>query len=177
MSEMQHQPRAGSLWNPYVAGVALGLVLLASFVIIGQGLGASGAIGRIMVAGLSWISPDFVENSAYFGRYVADGANPLINYLVFLIIGVFLGGYIGAYTGGRVKLQLERGPNSSKGRRVAMAVLGGLIMGFAARLGYGCTSGQGLTGGASLAAGSWVFMLAVFAGGYSIAWFVRRQWL
>ena len=177
MSDIPSQQRAERYWNPYVAGVALGLVLLASFVIIGQGLGASGGVGRLLTAGLSWISPEYVENSAYFGRYIADGANPLINYLVFLGVGVFLGGYIGAYTGGRVKMQLERGPNSSKGRRITMAVLGGVIMGFAARLGYGCTSGQALTGGASLAVGSWVFMLAVFAGGYGLAWFVRRQWL
>ena len=30
-------------WNPYLAGFGLGLVLLASFVIMGRGLGASGA--------------------------------------------------------------------------------------------------------------------------------------
>ena len=29
--------------NPYVAGVGLGLVLLAAFVVMGRGLGASGA--------------------------------------------------------------------------------------------------------------------------------------
>ena len=177
MSDIKNNQRTSAIWNPYVAGVALGLVLLTAFVVIGQGLGASGAVGRVLVAGLSSVAPEFVENNAYFGRYVADGANPLINYLVFLGIGVFLGGYIGAYTGGRVKLQIERGPHSSKGRRMTMAVLGGVIMGVAARIGYGCTSGQALTGGASLAAGSWIFMLAVFGGGYAIAWFVRRQWL
>ena len=29
--------------NPYLAGIGLGLVLLASFVVMGRGLGASGA--------------------------------------------------------------------------------------------------------------------------------------
>ena len=29
--------------NPYLAGVALGLVLLTAFVVMGRGLGASGA--------------------------------------------------------------------------------------------------------------------------------------
>ena len=33
-----------------------------------------------------------------------------------------------------------------------------------------------LSGGAMLSVGSWVFMLAVFAGGYGMAYFVRRQW-
>ena len=31
-------------WNPYVAGLALGLVLLGSFVLTGKGLGASTAV-------------------------------------------------------------------------------------------------------------------------------------
>ena len=36
-------------WNPYAAGVALGLVLLGSFLIVGNGLGASGAANRAVV--------------------------------------------------------------------------------------------------------------------------------
>ena len=31
--------------DPYLAGVGLGLVLLAAFVLVGRGLGASGAFG------------------------------------------------------------------------------------------------------------------------------------
>ena len=34
---------AQGFWNPYVAGVALGLVLLVTFYVMGTGLGASGA--------------------------------------------------------------------------------------------------------------------------------------
>jgi uncharacterized membrane protein YedE/YeeE len=45
-----------------------------------------------------------------------------------------------------------------------------------AKLAKGCTSGQALTGGAQLNLGSWVFMLAVFAGAYLLAWFVRKEW-
>jgi uncharacterized protein len=49
-------------------------------------------------------------------------------------------------------------------------------MGFAARLARGCTSGQALSGGAVLSVGAWAFMFSVFAGGYALAWFLRRQW-
>jgi hypothetical protein len=49
-------------------------------------------------------------------------------------------------------------------------------MGFAARMALGCTSGQALSGGALMSAGSWIFMLSVFAGGYGLARAVRRQW-
>ncbi|MCK7524905.1 MAG: hypothetical protein MZV64_48520 [Ignavibacteriales bacterium] len=41
----------------------------------------------------------------------------------------------------------------------------------------GCTSGQALTGGSMLNVGSLVFMLAVFASAYALAYFVRKEWL
>ena len=37
--------------------------------------------------------------------------------------------------------------------------------------------GQALTGGSMLNVGSLVFMLAVFAGAYGLAYFVRKEWL
>jgi uncharacterized membrane protein YedE/YeeE len=57
-----------------------------------------------------------------------------------------------------------------------MALGGGLLLGIGARLARGCASGQALTGGALLSAGSWAFMLAIFAGGYAAAWLARREW-
>jgi hypothetical protein len=42
-------PEARPFWNPYVAGVALGLVLLGSFLVMGHGLGASGASNRLAI--------------------------------------------------------------------------------------------------------------------------------
>jgi hypothetical protein len=50
-------------------------------------------------------------------------------------------------------------------------------MGFATRVARGCTSGQALTGGAMLSVGSWLFMIAVFAGAYAAAGLVKRQWV
>jgi uncharacterized membrane protein YedE/YeeE len=49
-------------------------------------------------------------------------------------------------------------------------------MGLGAVLARGCTSGQALTGGALLSVGSWVFMIAAFAGGYFGAPLLRRVW-
>jgi hypothetical protein len=61
-------------------------------------------------------------------------------------------------------------------QRLGFAFGGGLLMGLAARAARGCTSGQALSGGAAMSVGAWIFMLSVFAGGYGMAWFVRRQW-
>jgi uncharacterized membrane protein YedE/YeeE len=49
-------------------------------------------------------------------------------------------------------------------------------MGIGAMLARGCTSGLALTGGALLAVGSWLFMIAAFAGGYLLAPLVRKAW-
>lgn len=166
------------LWNPYVAGAVLGLVLLASFLIMGFGLGSSGAVTRLGIGATHIVAPEAVANNAYMGRYVGGNTHILDNWLVFLLLGVFLGGLFGAYSGGRLKLEVVRGEGKKVSRwgRIGLAILGGVMMGVAARFSRGCTSGQALSGGALLSVGSWVFMLAVFAGGYLLAPFVRRQW-
>ena len=162
--------------NPYLAGVALGLVLLAAFLIMGQGLGGSGAAFRVGVKAAHAVAPGHVESSSFMGSTVAGDAEPLDNYFVLLALGVFLGGAVSAYAAGRMRRQVVRGPRISVGWRLGLAFSGGIIMGAAARLARGCTSGQALSGGALLSAGSWIFMFSVFAGGYALAYFVRRQW-
>jgi uncharacterized membrane protein YedE/YeeE len=162
--------------NPYLAGLLLGGTLLASFLILGAGLGASAAPSRVGAC-LAWIvAPAQTLASPYFGSWFAGDANPLSYYLVYMFVGVFLGGLISAVLSRRVHLSVERGKAISAGRRLAFALGGGVLVGYASRLASGCTSGQALTGGALLMNGSIVFLLSVFAGGYAAAWFVRRQW-
>ena len=159
--------------NPYLAGVLLGLVLLASFLILGVGLGASAGIARAGAFAQSCVMPQHVADSAYFGTW---GKDPLRYYLVFMFVGTLLGGLVSAIAGRRIQPQLERGPTASRRRRIILALAGGILAGFASRLASGCTSGQGLTGGAMLATGSLLFLGAMFLSGYAMAWFVRRQW-
>ena len=61
--------------------------------------------------------------------------------------------------------------------RWLMAFVGGAIMGYGARMARGCTSGLALSGGAVLSLGAWLFMFSVFAGGYALAYFVRKLWI
>jgi uncharacterized protein len=169
-------PTERPFWNPYVAGFVLGLVLLTSFLVMGFGLGSSSAVTRLAVGAVHLVAPKAMETNAYFSQYVGPGRKVLEDWLVFEVLGVFLGGLVGAYSAGRLRGEIIRGEGVSKGRRIAMAVIGGVLMGFAARLARGCTSGQALTGGAILSLGSWIFMMCVFAGGYFVAPFVKRDW-
>ncbi|MDL1893868.1 hypothetical protein FBQ87_13425 [Sphingobacteriales bacterium CHB3] len=164
-------------WNPYLAGVGLGLVLLAAFVIMGRGLGASGAFTSLVSVGVNAVAPEHAKFNAFFSEYLGDGTHhPLKEWLVFEVIGVLVGGFISGSLAHRIKGTVEKGPRISIRGRMMFAFVGGILMGFGAKLARGCTSGQALTGGALLGVGSWAFMLAVFAGGYAVAYFFRRQW-
>jgi uncharacterized protein len=168
---MERNPN--KFWNPYLAGVALGLVLAATYLVMGTGLGASGGSLRIGVAGLSALWPEHVSATASLTR---NAASEHANWLVYELAGVVLGGLVAAYTSGRLKTEILKGPRISSGGRLAFALAGGVLMGMAAKLTRGCASGQALTGGALLSVGSWVFFLSFFGGGYGLAWFVRREW-
>ena len=163
-------------WNPYAAGIALGLVLLASFLVMGKGLGASGAANRFGVAVAEVVAPDHVRSSPQLSVWRGDRASVLDDWLVFEVLGVLIGGAIAAHTAGRFRAGVIRGSGVTVTRRLAFAFAGGTLMGLAARAARGCTSGQALSGGAAMSVGAWIFMLSVFAGGYAFAWFLRRQW-
>jgi uncharacterized membrane protein YedE/YeeE len=170
-----HPPKP--YWNPYWAGVALGLVLLATFVIMGRGLGASGAFSSAVAAAMHVIAPAHAEHNEFYAHYLGDGSvSPLKDWLVFEVLGVFIGGLLSGGLANRVRLTTEKGPRISQGKRFLFAFLGGMLMAIGAKLGLGCTSGQALTGGALLNAGSWAFMFSIFGGGYALAYFMRRQW-
>lgn len=172
----QYYADARKDWNPYLGGVVLGLVLIATYLLMGFGLGGSAAATRVAVATVHTVAPAAIEGNAYMGAYVAEGS-ALNDWMIFEALGVILGGILGAFSAGRMrKGGVNHGPNITVNKRLVYAVLGGILMGFAARLARGCTSGQALTGGSVFSIGSWVFMIAVFVGGYATAPFVRRQW-
>jgi len=163
-------------WNPYIAGFILGLVLLATFVVMGRGLGASGALMRSVVYGLDAVSPAYVDANPYYAQYAGGDTAPLNNWLVYEVVGVIIGGLLSGLLAGRMKLSTAKGPRISIRGRLIYAFIGGGLMGFGARLAKGCTSGQALSGGATMALGSWAFMMVMFAAAYGVAYFFRRQW-
>jgi hypothetical protein len=162
--------------NPYLAGVGLGLVLLAAFVVMGRGLGASGAFTAVVAAGVDAVATEHARANGLFGHYLAAG--PLrSDWLVWEIVGVAIGGLASALLAGRFRIATERGPGITDRTRLLYAFGGGAVMGIGAKLARGCTSGQALTGGALLSAGSWLFIVGAFAAGYAAAPLFRRQWL
>jgi uncharacterized membrane protein YedE/YeeE len=163
-------------WNPYLVGFLLGLVLLLTYVVTGRGLGATGAFSSVAAWLAGLISPSHVEASVVHARYWNEGA-PLLSWTLFLLVGAGIGAFASGWQGQRLAFTVERGPNISDGTRLMLAFAGGFIAAFGAKIAKGCTSGQALTGGSMLNVGSLVFMLAVFASAYGLAYFVRKEWL
>jgi uncharacterized protein len=162
-------------WNPYAVGFLLGLVLLATYAVTGRGLGASAAFSATAAWITGLVSPEHVQANAVHARYWNEGA-PLMSWTVFLLLGAFAGAFVSGWRARRLRLSIERGPNVSVNARLALAFAGGFIAAYGAKIARGCTSGQALTGGAMLNAGSLVFMGAVFASAYALAYFVRKEW-
>lgn len=163
-------------WNPYIAGAILGVLLFATFVITTHGLGASGGVGRIMVFIEDIFASNHVNHTAYLAAMAGGDKNPLDSWIVLAVVGTIIGGFVSGFLRKRVKIETFRGPQISDKTRWIMALGGGLIMGYGARLARGCTSGQGLSGASTLSVGSWAFLFAIFAGGFALALVVRRLW-
>jgi uncharacterized membrane protein YedE/YeeE len=163
--------------NPYVIGCLLGLLLLFTFYTMGRGLGSSATFARIGAAGVELVAPTHAQSNKYLSQYVEGSRSPLMDWLVFLTMGAGLGGFFSAFVSKRIKGEVGKGPSVGISARLWLALFGGVLSGFAARLARGCTSGQALTGASELAFGSWIFMFCIFAGGYAAAYFVRKEWL
>jgi len=162
--------------HPYWGGLLLGLVLFANFFITGNGLGASGGLNRIIVFFEDLVAPGHVDRTTYLLDMAGGDTNPLDSWTVYLTYGVLAGGLVSGWLNGRMKWETGKGPNITSKQRWALAFVGGIFMGYGARMARGCTSGQALSGGAVLSLGSWLFMFAVFGGAYALAYFMRKAW-
>ena len=164
--------------DPYLAGVGVGLVLLAAYVVVGQGLGASGAFASVVASGTAAIQGTTRAMAMpMVAPYLPSGVtSPLRDWLVLELVGVVLGGFTSAWMAGRLRRDTERGLHVTGGQRIFAAVGGGVLMGVGAKLARGCTSGQALSGGALLSVGSWIFIGSCFAAGYVFAPAARRLW-
>ncbi len=165
--------------NPYLAGVLLGLLLLATIYITGRGLGASGAIKSYAVTVVEKVAPTHASETKFYQEYSKEhsGTSPLMNWLVFEVTGVLIGAFLSGLISNRLNFKFEKGPRSTTKIRVAGALIGGLLWGIGSQLGRGCTSGAALSGLAVMSTGGIITMFAIFAGAYVFAYFFRKMWI
>lgn len=163
--------------NPYLAGVLLGLVLLAAMFLSGRGLGASGGIKYTVVALVGAVDKQHAMESSYYSKYFENGESPLKNWLALEVFGMILGGFISGALSHRLKFKIEKSPKISNNKRLLFAFLGGLFFVYGAQLARGCTSGAALSGMAVLSVAGFVTMIAIFGSAYIFAWFFKSLWI
>jgi uncharacterized protein len=164
--------------NPYLAGLLLGLLLIATIYITGRGLGASGAVKSMAVAAVETIAPGHTDNALFYKEYSGEHTgSPLMNWLVFEVVGVIIGAFASGLISNRLDFKLEKGPRTTTRIRVWGAIIGGILWGIGSQLGRGCTSGAALSGMAVMSTGGIITMFAIFGGAYGFAYFFRKFWI
>lgn len=167
----QHRP-VKPFWPPLAAGIALGLVLLLTFVLTGHGLGATGASTRLAAWLGMEVAPAATAANEYLGP-MTEGGNPLPSWITWQVVGVAIGALLAAFLGGRFRVQLDGARSVGSGKRVVTALVGGLLSGFGARVAAGCTSGLGLSGAAALGIAAFVFLGTFFVSGLIVSRLLR----
>ena len=115
--------------NPYLAGFLLGMTLLATIVITGRGLGASGALKSAVVATVNTISPQHADESKFYAENLRSlQENPLKTWLVFEVLGVIIGGFLSGVVSDRLNFTTERGPRITNSMRLGFALIGGAVV-------------------------------------------------
>lgn len=114
--------------------------------------------GAKVAAGLGW---DPATSSFWNGGYSLTAlARPVLADSISLTnAGILLGALIAASLAGRVSVSLPR-----SARSLAAAVLGGLLMGYGARLAYGCNIGSFFSGVASASLHGWLWIACAIPG-------------
>ena len=152
-------------WSPYAVGAGIGVLSWLTWLISSKPLGCSTSFAR--TAGM-------IERAVRGGRttlrpYFQDVA-PVVDWQWMLVLGMIIGAFVSSMLSGDFELSLvpQRWAlafGGGGGTRLAVAALGGVLMGFGARWADGCTSGHGISGTMQLAISGWVAALCFFIGG------------
>lgn len=143
--------------SPYIGGVFIGVLQLASFLTVGKLLGLSSSYGSISVHVLN-----FFYNISTF-PHIEKLLAGVGSWQLSLAMGIVLGTYFSAKSKRTYSMDPYWSDLGLQKKTVYMnSFMGGFLLVFGARLAGGCTSGHGLSGIATLSAGSFVVLLAMF---------------
>lgn len=160
--------------NPLLAGILLGMVLLATFVVTGHGLGATGFTTRLAAWIGMYVAPVATNANDYLGGMVEEG-KPLNAWITWQVIGVAIGALLSAFLAKRIHIQLDGKKFLGGAKRPLTALFGGILAGFGARVAAGCTSGLGLSGAAVLSLAGFTFLGTFFAVGLIVSRFLKEE--
>ncbi|MCG6158021.1 YeeE/YedE thiosulfate transporter family protein [Rubinisphaera margarita] len=157
-------------WSPYLAGGLIGGLVLLTLALASKKIGASsayadgaGLIGRL-------VAPRHIASLPYY-----RDSKPMIGWTLVFVLGAIIGSWFAAWTGGEIdgtylqEMWVARFGADTVAMRTFVALAGGALMAFGARMAGGCTSGHGISGTLQLAVSSWISVICFFVGGIVVA--------
>ncbi|QWD91553.1 YeeE/YedE thiosulfate transporter family protein [Polynucleobacter sp. MWH-Braz-FAM2G] len=174
MIDKEAQPKSTTYMNPLLAGLLLGMVLLATFVFTGHGLGATGFTTRLTAWIGMYVAPVATNANDYLGGMVEEG-RPLNAWITWQVIGVAIGALLSAFVAKRIHIQLDGKKFLGGSKRPLTALFGGILAGFGARVAAGCTSGLGLSGAAVLSLAGFTFLATFFGVGLLVSRMLKEE--
>lgn len=163
-----------TLWSPYLVGTGIGILSWLVFLLCNHPLGVSTAIAKTAGMIEKSLRGPHVEEKLYYQEN-----KPAVDWEWMLVLGLLIGAFTAALLSGTFRLEWVPplwadafGPNVWK--RLAVALCGGILVGFGARWGCGCTSGHGISGSLQLVLASWLASILFFIGGIISAFIMYR---
>jgi hypothetical protein len=161
-------------WSPYLAGAGIGVLSCLAFLLSDRPLGCSTAFAK--ASGLIGRAINAKKTAAMdYYRVIV----PQADWALLVIPGIMIGALISVLLSGQFHLtwvpslwEQTFGPDPLL--RVAVALAGGILLGFGARWAGGCTSGHGINGSIQLSLASMVTAACFFAGGIAVALLLFR---
>jgi uncharacterized protein len=153
-------------WSPYAVGIGIGILSWLSFLISGKPIATSTSFAQTGGMIENIITGGKADKRPYYKKIKLK-----INWQWMLVLGVVLGSFLSAIISGDFQVDVwvpslwASAFGDSALLRVFVAVVGGVILGFGARFGDGCTSGHGISGTLQLAVSSWISAILFFIGG------------
>lgn len=161
-------------WSPYVVGAAIGTLSCAAFVLSNKPLGCSTSFAT------SWgVVARLIKGQRATEHPYLKQVGLRVDWQWMLVAGVVLGSFLSAAASGTAGLtwapaRWAQSFGDHPAPRLAIALVGGLLMGWGARWAGGCTSGHGISGSLQLAVSGWVAVAAFFIAGIATAMVLFR---
>jgi hypothetical protein len=168
-------------WNPYIAGVVVGLLALASVLVttavLNRGIYIGASTTFVRAAGFieqAVDAQDVAANVYYQSKKVK------VDWQMLFVVGIFCGAFVSSRLGGTQKSESvpqiwwQRFGHSAVVRAIG-AFIGGVILMFGARLAGGCPSGHGMSGNMQLAVSSLLALVFFMVGGIVTARILYRK--
>jgi hypothetical protein len=158
-------------WSPIVGGIALGVINILLFIRF-RPLGVVGEISRWTTSlsdslGLQELHLRGMEGLGACAMTVAEGSWFTSGF--FLNFGIVAGALASAVFAREFKLRIPQTPV-----RYVQSIVGGVIMGYGAGLGLGCTLGAFFSAVPSLALNGWVYAVGLAVGAYLGVQWIKR---